>query len=63
MYDEGWDISKAGVKKAASYVDRGAALGAKTSERYRVQGLVQQFGNSYDEAVQQLELAGNSCSE
>lgn len=57
MYDEGWDTSKAGVKKAASYVDQAAALGAKTSERYRVQGLVQQFGNSYDEAVQQLELA------
>jgi len=57
MYDEGWDTSRAGVKKAASNADRAAALGAKTSERYRARGLVQQFDNSYDEAIQQLELA------
>ncbi len=57
LFDAGWDTAQASLVKAGPYVDQAAALGARTSERYRAKGLVEQFRNSFDEAVQQLELA------
>jgi TolB-like protein/tetratricopeptide (TPR) repeat protein len=56
-FDAGWDTARATVAKAISYISQAAALGAKTSERYCAKGLAEQLRNSFDEAVQQLELA------
>jgi len=56
-YDENVDTSSVHIQNASSAVRYAVALGCKSSEVYRVKGMIEQYRNAYEKALQQLELA------
>jgi tetratricopeptide (TPR) repeat protein len=56
-FDESVDTSSMHIQKASSAARYATALGCRSSEVYRVNGMIEQFRNAYEKALQQLELA------